>query len=675
MDWLGYALSNIFLPLNLLVLLAGVAGGILVGALPGLTGTMAIALLVPFTYGFSPEAALIMLGGVYVGAMYGGSIAAILINTPGAPASIATTLDGYPMAQKGQAEEALAASATSSGIGGILGTAVLLLFSPVLAAVSLQFGPPEYFWLGILGLTIIAGLSAKSLPKGLMGGLFGVLISTIGLSPSTGESRLTFDISDLLGGVEIIVALIGLFCIPQIMTMAESRGGALGLASFKPAKGKSAATMFRVLRQWGNLLRSTVIGVIVGIIPGAGGNVAGLLSYQEAVRAARDKDKFGKGALEGVVASETANNAEVEGSLIPLLTLGIPGAPQAAVLFGALLLQGLRPGPELFRGHGAEITYTFILSLFLANIFMFVMGFFGSRVYARALNLPQHLLMPVVLALSVVGSFAGRNSSLDVVIMLALGLLAYGGLKVAMSPAPIALGVILGPIIERGLVESMMLSQATGSLAELFFTRPISLILIVLTVFSGGWPLYINIRDKRRLRAAQAPEPAAAGRPAARKPPPAGARVQSTSNLWIGGFGLVIAAVTWWGLVGVDLQSSILPKVCAALMAVVALGLLLKAWALRASPREEKIKAARMDTWRVLAAVGLAVAYVLLLPVVGFYVMTFIIFCLLALLLAPRPAGLKKLPIILLTAALVCLAFYLVFQNIFNVPFPEGILL
>ncbi len=675
MEWLGYALTNIFLPLNLLVLLAGVAGGILVGALPGLTGTMAIALLVPFTYGLSAEAALIMLGGVYVGAMYGGSISAILINTPGAPASIATTLDGHPMAQKGQAEEALAAAATSSGVGGLLGTVALLLFSPVLAAVSLQFGPPEYFWLGILGLTIIAGLSAKSLPKGLMGGLFGVLISTVGLSPSTGASRLTFGVSDLLGGVEIIVALIGLFCIPQIMTMAETRGGNLGKASFTPKPGVSVATMFLVLRHWGNILRSSVIGVIVGIIPGAGGNVAGLLSYQEAVRAAKDKDKFGKGAIDGVIASETANNAEVEGSLIPLLTLGIPGAPQAAVLFGALLLQGLRPGPELFRGHGAEITYTFILSLFLANIVMFVMGFFGSRIYARALNLPQHLLMPVVLALSVVGSFAGRSSSLDVVIMLLLGLLAYGGLKVAMAPAPIALGVILGPIIERGLVESMMLSQATGSLLELFFTRPISLVLIALTVTSAGWPIYTTLRDKRRARAAAAKERAAQGSPGARKPLPAGARVHSTSNLWIGGFALIIAGLTWWELDGVDLQSAVLPKVCAALMVIVALGLLGKAWQLRRSPKEEKIKAANLDSRRVLLAVLLAVAYVLLLPVIGFYVMTFVVFCLLAMLLAPRPGGLKKLPVIMLTGGLACLAFYLVFQRVFNVPFPEGLLI
>ena len=228
MEWIGTALANVFSATDLLVMVAGVAGGILVGALPGLTGTMAIALLVPFTYGLRPDAALVMLGGVYVGAMYGGSIAAILINTPGAPAAIATTFDGYPMAQKGLAEEALATSATSSAIGGLLDTVVLLLFSPLLAVISLKFGSPEYFWLGILGLTIIASLSANSLAKGLLGGLFGVLISTIGLSTSTGVARLTFGIPDLLGGVEIIIALIGLFCIPQVIGMAEKSGAGPG---------------------------------------------------------------------------------------------------------------------------------------------------------------------------------------------------------------------------------------------------------------------------------------------------------------------------------------------------------------------------------------------------------------------------------------------------------------
>jgi putative tricarboxylic transport membrane protein len=672
MDWMGQALANVFSATDLLVLVAGVAGGILVGALPGLTGTMAIALLVPFTYGLAPDAALVMLGGVYVGAMYGGSIAAILINTPGAPAAIATTFDGYPMAQKGQAEEALASSATGSAIGGLLGTLVLLLFSPLLAAISLKFGPPEYFWLGILGLTIIASLSANSLAKGLLGGLFGVLISTIGLSPSTGVARLTFDISDLLGGVEIIIALIGLFCIPQVIGMAEKTDAGPGLAAFKPEPGRSVKAMLAVLKRWGNLLRSTAIGVIVGIIPGAGGNVAGLLSYQEAMRAAKDKSQFGRGAVDGVIASETANNAEVEGSLIPLLTLGIPGAPQAAVLFGALLLQGLRPGPELFRGEGAVICYTFILSLFLANIVMFLLGFFGSRFYARALNLPTFLLMPVVLALSVVGSFASRNSSFDVIIMFCLGLLAYGGTKVGMTPAPIALGVILGPIIERGLVESMMLSQATGSLAALFFTRPISVILILLTVFSAGWPFYQSYRSRRR--AAQSDESRKVDIKQPKRPArqPLGILSHAASNLWISAVGLFVAVLSGYGLFGIELQSSILSWVASSLIALICLGLIAKAWHLKRSGTGRPA-GQPLPRGRVAKAVGLAALYVGLNPLIGFFTATFVMVCLMAWLLVPPSEQRNQAVTTLATAVGICLAFYLVFAWIFHVPFPEGL--
>jgi len=674
MDWIGPALVNVFSITNLLVMIAGVAGGILVGALPGLTGTMAIALLVPFTYGLAPDAALVMLGGVYVGAMYGGSIAAILINTPGAPAAIATTFDGYPMACKGKAEEALATSATSSGIGGILGTTVLLLFSPLLAAISLKFGPPEYFWLGILGLTIIASLSAKSLAKGLLGGLFGVLVSSIGLSPSTGVARLTFEISDLLGGVEIIIALIGLFCIPQVFGMAEKAKAGPGLAVFKPEKGRSVKAMLYVFRRWGNLIRSSVIGIIVGIIPGAGGNVAGLLGYQEAMRAAKDKSQFGEGAVDGVIASETANNAEVEGSLIPLLTLGIPGAPQAAVLFGALLLQGLKPGPELFRGDGAVICYTFILSLFLANIVMFVLGFFGSRFYARALNLPIYLLMPVVLALSVVGSFASRNSSFDVGIMFFLGLLAYGGTKVAMAPAPIALGVILGPIIERGLIESMMLSQATGSLFRLFFTRPISIILIVLTVVSAGWPLYQMFKEKRKSAALTGGEGAVADKPRRTGKEVLGLLSHAASNLLISAFGLTFAVVAWVALDDVDLQSSILPRVTAAIMVLICIGLLIKSLQLKLAGAREEPASQPLPRGRVVKAVGLAVFYIGLNPYAGFFTATFVMVCLMAWMLASAEERKSRVVRTVATALGICLAFYLVFVQIFHVPFPEGIL-
>jgi putative tricarboxylic transport membrane protein len=672
MDWLSPAVGNIFEITNLLFLLAGVSGGILVGALPGLTGTMAIALLVPFTYGLSGDTALIMLGGVYVGAMYGGSISAILINTPGAPAAIATTFDGYPMAVNGRAEEALVTSAVSSGIGGLIGTMALLFFSPLLAAVALRFGPPEYFWLGILGLTIIASLSAKSLAKGLFGGLFGVLLSTIGMSPSTGVSRLTFNISDLLGGVEIIVALIGLFCIPQVLSMTENGKLTGGPSTLKSQPVNIMKVISTVLGRWGNIIRSSVIGVIVGIIPGAGGNVAGLLSYQEAVRASNDKNSFGQGNIEGVIASETANNAEVEGSLIPLLTLGIPGAPQAAVLYGALLLQGLRPGPELFTGRGAIITYTFILSLFLANIFMLVIGLTASKYYAKALKLPTYLLMPLVLSLSIVGSFAGRNSIFDVGIMVILGLIAYGGMKIALAPATIALGVILGPIIERGLVESMMLSRATGSLLQLFFMRPLSFVLVTMTLLSAAWPLWVKYKEHQKTTKSPTSKIATLSQKKH------GALNHFGSNICLGISGIVIFAVTLLNLTDVDLQSAILPRVSVTLMAMISIGFLVKAWTIG---REKKMAIETIETidktWNpktVIITILITLSYVGLLNVFGFFCTSFSVLVALGFLLAPKTTTINKLPKILLSAALTCAAFYWVFVKLFNVPFPTGIL-
>lgn len=674
MEWLGPAIANIFALDNLVWLTAAVAGGILVGALPGLTGTMAIALMVPFTYSLTPESALIILGGIYVGAMYGGSISAILINTPGAPAAIATTFDGHPMAAKGQAEEALCAAATGSGVGGLLGTVVLLFFAPALAVISLKFGPPEYFWLGVLGLTIIASLSAKSLSRGLLGGLFGVLLSTIGLSPTTGEARLIFDSTDLLSGIDVIVALIGLFCVPQVLLMAEEARRQEKLVLFKPEPGRTRRTFFVVMRHWGNLIRSSVIGVVVGIIPGAGGNVAGLLSYQEAVRAARDPDSFGKGNIDGVIASETANNAAVEGSLVPLLTLGIPGAPQAAVLYGALLLHGLRPGAELFTGHGAEITYTFILSLFLANIIMFVIGISASRIYARALNLPNNLLMPVVLALSVVGSFAGRNSTFDIGMMLALGLLAYGGLKVGLAAAPIALGVILGPIMERGLVESMMLARATGGLAELLFTRPLALLLIAMTLVSVGWPVIAKAWSRWRGNGKPATVPIEPANDDGAPVPAAGAVGPALANVWLGVPGLIIAAVVWQQLLDVDYQTAVVPGVAAALIALVSAGFLVQALRLRlkapAGPRAPR----RTASGHAMASLAIAVAYVALIPFVGYFVTTFLAVLALGWVLASPEARRGQMARNVLTAALVCAAFYGVFAMIFDVPFPKGLL-
>ncbi|MBE0467821.1 MAG: tripartite tricarboxylate transporter permease, partial [Candidatus Desulforudis sp.] len=363
-EHLMVALASVFDPANFSFLILGVAAGIIVGALPGLTATMALALLVPFTFTMEPGMALMVLGGVYVGAIYGGCIAAILVNTPGTPSAIATTFDGYPLTRKGKAEHALVAAAFSSGVGGIFGAIVLLLLTPRLAEVALKFGPPEYFWLAVFGLTIIATLSTGSMLKGLMGGAFGVLLSTIGIAPIGGDMRFTFGFHQMQAGVELIVALIGFFCIPEVLKMIDRKYSPHDAVTYKPRKGVAKSVMLELVKKPLLLLRSSTIGCFVGIVPGAGGNIAALVSYNEAVRFAKNKSAFGQGTIDGVAAAESANNAEVGGSLVPLLTLGIPGAAPAAVILGALMLQGLRPGPELFTVFGG-ITYTFLISFIL----------------------------------------------------------------------------------------------------------------------------------------------------------------------------------------------------------------------------------------------------------------------------------------------------------------------
>lgn len=490
-----FAMGNIFNPGNLLILTLGVASGIIVGALPGLTATMALALLVPFTFTMDAGLGLMVLGGVYVGAMYGGCIAAILVNTPGTPASIATTFDGYPLTQKGKAEHALVTAAVSSGVGGVIGGIILLLLSPPLAAAALKFGPPEYFWLAVFGLTIIATLSTGSILKGLMGGAFGLLLSTIGIAPIGGDMRFTFGFYQLQAGLELIVALIGFFCIPEVLNMIEKKISARDTIIVKPQKGVGKSVIMDLIKKPVLLIRSSLIGCFVGIVPGAGGNIAGLMAYNEAVRFAKNKQEYGTGIIDGVAASESANNAEVGGSLVPLLTLGIPGAAPAAVMLGALMLQGMRPGPELYTTFGG-ITYTFLLAFILANVVMFVLGYYGSRYVARLVTLPTNMLAPLVVFMTVIGSYAIRNNMLDVGIVVFFGLVGYVTKKLGFHPGPIVLGLILGPIAENGLVQSMLIGKAAGSMFHVFFTRPISIILILLSLTSVALPVIAALRNR-----------------------------------------------------------------------------------------------------------------------------------------------------------------------------------
>jgi putative tricarboxylic transport membrane protein len=493
---MAIALTNMVDPIRLLIMTSGIAVGIIVGALPGLTATMALALLVPFTFVMDASTSLMVLGGVYVGAIYGGCIAAILINTPGTPSSIATTFDGYPLTKKGMAEHALVAAAFSSGVGGVFGALVLLFLSPPLAKVALKFGPPEYFWLAVFGLTIIATLSTGSMLKGLIGGAFGLLLSTIGISPIGGDMRFSFGLYQLQAGLQLIVVLIGFFCVPEVLAMVEKKISLQDVISYKPKKGVAKSVILELIKKPVLLLRSSIIGCFVGIVPGAGGNIASLMSYNEAARFSKEKEKFGTGIIDGVAASEASNNAEVGGSLVPLLTLGIPGAAPAAVMLGALMIQGLRPGPELYTTYG-DITYTFLFSFILANILMFVMGFFGARHVARLINLPSNLLAPLIVFLTIIGSYAIRNNMMDVWIMVFFGLVGYVTKKLGFHPGPIVLGLILGPFAENGLVQSMLIGKASGSILQVFFTRPISVVLILFCLISIALPVISSLRERK----------------------------------------------------------------------------------------------------------------------------------------------------------------------------------
>ena len=484
-------------PLNFLLALTGVAAGTIIGSLPGLTATMAVAVLVPITFTMPVTSALIMLGAIYTGAIYGGAYAAILLNTPGTPSAIATTFDGYPMAKRGDGDLAITLACIASVVGGLVGASFLLMLAPPLAEVALAFGPAEYFWMALFGLTLIAALSEGNLIKGLIGGCFGLLLACVGSSAVSGDIRFTFGSVTMIGGIETVSALIGLYCIPVLIDLVaaperhinvtgEQRGYRLKEALEISWKGKF------------NLLRSSIIGTFVGILPGAGGSIAGLVSYSEARRVSRNKSQFGKGAPEGVQATESANNATVGGGFVPTLVLGIPGTPPDAVILGALMVHGLRVGPEMFNTSGS-IVYTFIFGLFIATLLMLPVGLLiGRYAYRFIITVPKALLVPTVAFMTIIGAYSIRNSVSDVVMMLVLGTLSWILNRFGFSPSPIVLGLILGGIAEEGFVQSWIIGSATENMFGMFFGRPISIAIIAAITLGFFVPLITKqIRLKR----------------------------------------------------------------------------------------------------------------------------------------------------------------------------------
>ncbi|RFU64011.1 C4-dicarboxylate ABC transporter permease [Peribacillus glennii] len=490
------AFSNVFSFTSITVIFLGVLVGIIIGALPGLTTTMGVALLFPLTFNLEGITGILMLLGIYCGAGYGGSISSILLNTPGNPGAVVTGLDGYPMAQKGEADRALAISTYSSGVGGMFSALVLIFLAPLLATVALQFGPPEFFALAIFGLSIITSISGKSILKGLIGGAIGLFIATIGLDSITGMTRFTFDTMYLMGGVSFIPILIGLFAFSQVLMTVEEGVGE-NVEKIKVKIQRVLPTKEDIKKTNYPIFQGSLIGSIIGAIPGTGGDIAAFLSYNQTKKSSKEPEKFGKGAPEGIAAPEAANNSVTGGAMVPLLTLGIPGDTVTAIILGALMVQGLQPGPLLFTEHPDQI-YGIYTGFILANIFMIILGFLFIRPFTKVLNIPKPILTPIILVLCVVGSFSMNNDIIDVYIMVAAGFIGYFLLKLDFPISPIIIALVLGPMLESNFRRSLVMSQGDYSI---FMMRPISAGLILLTVLTLFGPILWNRFKKRESHA------------------------------------------------------------------------------------------------------------------------------------------------------------------------------
>ena len=472
----------------LLVIVIGVIVGILVGAMPGLSPSTGVALLVPFSYTMSPTLAIVLLVSIYISSNYGGSITAVLINTPGTPAAAATALDGYPMTLKGEAVKGLGMSLIASTIGGIFGVIILILFAVPLARLAISFHPADYFALAIFGLTTVGSLGTGNAIKALVAVLIGLLIDTVGLDTISGISRFTFGVDPLYDGFSLIPALIGLFALSVVFDAIE-QNRLTSVEMVKKITGRFPS-VFEVWKCKFTIARSSIIGTIIGVFPGAGATIASFISYGIAKRSSRDSDAFGKGALGGVAASEAANSSSVGGALIPLLALGIPGSATDAVLIGALQLHGITPGPLLFESN-PEIVYGIFAALLVANAIMLVLGLYGVRAFAKIVEVPPNVLYPMIVAIALIGSFSVRNSFFDVGSCFVFGLLGWMLKRYGYPVAPVVLGIVLGSLLEENFRRAIMMDGPM-----VFFHQPLAGTMLAISALLFVWPAYKSYRSK-----------------------------------------------------------------------------------------------------------------------------------------------------------------------------------
>lgn len=463
-----------------LALVIGVAIGTVAGAIPGLSATMAVALTLPFTFALQPLTGILLLLGVYKGGIFGGSIPAILIKTPGTPASSATVLDGYPMAQNGEAGRALTMALYASCTADLVSNLALILFAGWLASFALSFGPPEFFTLILFSLTIVAGVSGDSLLKGMVSAVLGLLLATVGLDLVYGTNRFNFNDPNLMGGLNFIAVLIGLFAIPEILAMVWNPHGR---DTRVQALANDRVTFADYRRCFRSIARGSVIGALLGSIPGIGAAPAAFLSYSEARRNSPRRDNFGRGEIEGVAAAEAGNNGVAGATLIPLLALGIPGDVITAIIIGAFMIHGLQPGPMMFIMN-VDIVYGLFVGLIISSLALLVIGALAIRAFKFVADIPRGILFPLVLVLCVYGVFAVNNSMFDVGVMFAMGWLGFLMLRFAIPPAPFLIAFILGPLLEDNFRQAMLMS---GSSPDILFRSPITWFfwgLTSLTVFA-----------------------------------------------------------------------------------------------------------------------------------------------------------------------------------------------
>ena len=474
---------------NLLYCLIGVTMGMFVGIMPGFGPVAGTAILIPLTFSMSPVSAIIMLSGIYYGAMYGGTITSVLINVPGEAASIVTCLDGYQMAKQGRAGTALGVSAIGSFIGGTAAVIGLTFIAPWLARIALRFGPPEFFSVMLLGMTMLIGMMGKSLIKGVIAALFGLLLAMFGDDPVSGSVRFSFGIMEMNSGVELVAIAMGLFGISEIFICASEqvkRKRSLEVKKLLPDKAEWGPTM-------GAIWRGSGVGFLVGMIPGTNSVIASLMSYALEKKVAKDPSRFGKGAIEGVAGPETANNACAGAANIPLFTLGIPSSPTIAILLGAFMMHGLAPGPKLFQDN-PDFVWGVIASLYIGNIILFIMNMPMARLWAKVALVPFEILFPLIILFCLIGSYSVNNRLWDVGMMLVFGVIGYFMKKLDIPMAAVLLPFVLGRPIESSFVQSMLMSN--GDLM-IFLRRPISLGLMCFTALIVAGSIYSSVKHKR----------------------------------------------------------------------------------------------------------------------------------------------------------------------------------